>query len=102
MPKKDKSQRTERDEVIARTNGMIANIRMISEGWFGFPIDESEERGSFKGVTTKDIYTKGAHFTLLKEMLPRGSIVLTTEQEATLPPLLPHIFDEEIREERFA
>lgn len=102
MPKKDKAQRTERDEVIARTNGMIANIRMISEGWFGFPIDESEERGSFKGVTTKDIYTKGAHFALLKEMLPRGSIVLTTEQEATLPPLLPHIFDEEIREDRFA
>lgn len=32
---------------------------------------------------------------------PRGAIILTTEQEATLPPLLPHIFDEEIREDRF-
>ncbi len=37
-----------------------------------------------------------------KEMLPRGSIVLTTEQEASLPPLLPHILDAEIREDRFA
>jgi hypothetical protein len=71
-------------------------------GVVGFPIDESEERGSFKGTTTRDIYTKGAHFALLKELLPRGSIVLTTEQEATLPPLLPRIFDAEIREDRFA
>ena len=101
MPKKDKSQQAARSALIQRTKGMITNIRMISEGWFGFPIDESEERGSFKGMTTRDIYTKGAHFALLKEMLPRGSIVLTTEQEATLPPLLPHIFDKEIREDRF-
>lgn len=101
MPKKDKSQQSARSALIQRTKGMIADIRMISEGWFGFPIDESEERGSFKGMTTRDTYTKGAHFALLKEMLPWGSIVLTTEQEATLPPLLPHIFDEEIREDRF-
>ncbi len=102
MPKKDKSQQAARSALIQRTKGMIANIRLISEGWFGFPIDKSEDRGSFKGMTTRDIYTKGAHFALLKEMLPRGSIVLTTEQEATLPPLLPHIFDQEIREDRFA
>lgn len=101
MPKKDKSQQAARSAIIQRTKSMIADIRMISEGWFGFPIDESEERGSFKGMTTRDTYTKGAHFVLLKEILPRGSIVLTTEQEATLPPLLPHIFDEEIREDRF-
>lgn len=102
MPKKDTNQQVAQSDLIQRTKGMIANIQMISEGWFGFPIDESDERGSFKGVTTRDIYTKGAHFALLKEMLPRGSIVLTTEQEATLPPLLPHIFDKEIREDRFA
>ncbi len=102
MPKKTTNQKTARSDVIERTDAMISNIRMIAEGWFGFPIDTSEERGSFKGMTTRDIYTKGAHFVLLKEMLPRGSIVLTTEQEATLPPLIPHIFDEEIREDRFA
>lgn len=38
--------RPPRSALIQRTNGMIANIRMISEGWFGFPIDEPEERGS--------------------------------------------------------
>lgn len=101
IPKKDKSQQTVRSTLIQRTDGMIGNIRMISEGWFGFPIDDSAERGSFKGMTTRDTYTKGAYFALLKGMLPRGMIVLTTEQEGTLPPLLPHIFDEEIREDRF-
>ncbi|MFU8865451.1 MAG: hypothetical protein ACNA7O_16185 [Rhodobacterales bacterium] len=102
MPKRTTNQLAARSDVIERTDGMISNIRTIAEGWFGFPIDTSDERGSFKGMTTRDIYTKGAHFVLLKEMLPRGTIVLTTEQEATLPPLLPHIFDEEIREDRFA
>ena len=55
MPKRD--PQTARDELIARTEGIIANIRTISEGWFGFPIDEAEERGSLKGVTTRDTYT---------------------------------------------
>ncbi|MFW8637493.1 hypothetical protein [Cribrihabitans pelagius] len=101
MPKRTKDQQDERNEIMDRTDGMIAKIREISEGWFGFPFDDTDERGPFKGVTTRDTYTKGAHFILLKEMLPYGSIVLTTEQEATLPPLLPHIFDQEIRENRF-
>lgn len=34
-------------------------------------------------------------------MLPTGRIVLTTEQEATLPAILSHIFEEEIRRDRF-
>lgn len=71
LPKKDKSQQAARSALLMRTKGMIANIRMISEGWFGFPIDQSEERGSFKGMTTRDTYTKGAHFVLLKEMRPQ-------------------------------
>ncbi len=102
MPKKNKDQQDARTDIINRTNDMITRIREISEGWFGFTIDDTDDRGSFKGMTTRDTYTKGAHFILLKEMLPEGSIVLTTEQEATLPPLLPHIFGKEIRENRFA
>ncbi len=47
-------------------------------------------------MTTRDIYTKAAHFVLLKEMLPAGRIVLSSEQEATLPAILPHIFEDEI------
>lgn len=101
MPKKNLDQKEARKDILKRSDDMIDRIREISGGWFGFPMEGLEERGSFKGVTTRDTYTKGAHFILLKEMLPYGSIVLTTEQEATLPPLLPHIFQEEIRENRF-
>jgi hypothetical protein len=84
-----------------RADQEMARIRTISQGYFGFPSDEAEERGSFRGMTTRDIYTKAAHLILVKEMLPYGNIVLTTEQEATLPTLIPHIFDREIREDRF-
>lgn len=52
-------------------------------------------------MTTDDFDTKVAHFVLLKEMLPKGQIVLTTEQEATLPNIIPHVFEEEIRADRF-
>lgn len=79
----------------------LETIRAVAEGWFGFNLSKLPLRGSFRGVTTRDIYTKAAHFLLLKEMLPRGRIVLTTEQEATLPTILPHIFADEIREDRF-
>lgn len=52
-------------------------------------------------MATRDIYTKATHFVLLKEALPEGRIVLTTEQEATLPAILPHVFETEIQQDRF-
>lgn len=76
-------------------------IRVVAEDWFGFASDGLDTRGSFRGCTTRHIYTKAAHFALIREMLPRGRIVLTTEQETTLPSLLPHLFADEIRENRF-
>lgn len=88
-------------EAWVRADGDILGIRDVAEGWFGFDLKKLPLRGSFRGVTTRDTYTKAAHFVLLKEMLPPGRIVLTTEQEATLPTLLPHIFRDEIRENRF-
>ena len=102
MPQKNKYQQANRTEIMNRTDGMITRVREISQGWFGFAIDDTDKRGSFKGMATWDICTKGAHFILLKNMLPQGSNILTTEQEATLPRFLRHIFDEEIRENRFA
>lgn len=102
MPSRSKSQRKERDAVFARTAGMKKQIRTIAEDWFGFAIDNADQRRSFKGMATRDIYTKAAHLVLVKEMLRLGRICLTTEQEATLPPLVPHIFDQEIREDRFS
>lgn len=79
----------------------VERIRVIAEDWFGFPGDTGDLRGSFRGMTTRDIYTKAAHFVLIRETLPAGQIILTTEQEATLPQILPHVFEQEIRENRF-
>lgn len=85
----------------ARASGDIQTIRDVAAGWFGFDLEKLPLRGSFRGVTTRDTYTKAAHFVLLKEMLPPGKIVLTTERAATLPTLLPHLFADDIRENRF-
>ncbi|WP_096786155.1 hypothetical protein [Rhodobacter sp. CZR27] len=76
-------------------------VRKIAEDWFGFKADTGQSRGSFRGATTKDIYTKAAHFALLREMLPPGHVTITTEQEATFATLLPHIFEQEIRRGAF-
>ncbi|MGR3499804.1 MAG: hypothetical protein ACU0E9_13055 [Limimaricola soesokkakensis] len=102
MPAKTEEEIAARQEILNRVDSAIKDIRVIAEDWFGFSADGEPARGSFKGMTTRDIYTKAAHFILLKEMLPDGHIVLTTEQEATLPSILPHVFDKEIREDRFA
>lgn len=102
MPDRTKAQQQAVADIMAKTDAMIARITDVADGWFGFPADESKERGSFKGMATRDIYTKAAHFILVKEALPPGKIVLTTEQEATLPVLLPHIFHDEIQADRFA
>ncbi|UWR38613.1 hypothetical protein [Sulfitobacter sp. W074] len=63
---------------------MIEDVRVIAEDWFGFAADAEPALGSFKGMTTRDIYTNSAHFVLIKDLLPEGRIVLTTEQEFSL------------------
>lgn len=101
LPKTTKAQKGVRAELKARVARDIERIRLVSEDWFGFEADPDGPRGSFRGMTTRDTYTKAAHFALLREMLPPGRIVLTTEQEAILPAILPHVFEEEIRDNRF-
>ncbi|MCA1776724.1 MAG: hypothetical protein LC676_14280 [Loktanella sp.] len=101
MPRKLADQRAVREELTIRIESEMERIRLIGEEWFGFRAKIKDSRGSFKGMTTRDTYTKAAHFVLLKEMLPAGEIVLTTEKEATLPAILPHIFEDEIRQDRF-
>jgi hypothetical protein len=96
MPRKTNADKLARTNLKERIDREIRRIEQIGEDWFGFRTGEAEYRGSFKGMTTRDTYTKAAHFLLLKEMLPAGSIVLTTEQEATLAAVLPHIFEDEI------
>lgn len=101
MPQNSQIASDARAGVLAEVDLRMEEIRTIGEKWFGFPADTTDTRGSFRGMTTRDIYTKAAHFVLLREMLPSGRIVLTTEQEATLPAILPHVFSREIRENRF-
>ena len=101
MPTQTNEQRAHQSEVLARVEGEINKVKLIGEDWFGFQSETEDTRGSFKGMTTRDTYTKAAHFILVKEMLPPGPIVLTTEQEATLPAILPHIFEEEIKRDQF-
>jgi hypothetical protein len=55
---------------------MIARIREVSEGWFGFPYDrEDVERGSFKGATPPGSYSEGAHSCIFE-----GNAVLRTDR----------------------
>ncbi len=102
LPKRSPEDRQTRKDLRDRVIHDIERIRLIAEDWFGFPGDAGDLRGSFRGMTTRDIYTKAAHFVLVREVLPPGQIILTTEQEATLPQILPHVFEREIRENRFA
>ena len=101
MPQKTEHQRAVFGELELRIEGEIERLRMIGEEWFGFRSDSEAARGSFTGMTVRDTYTKAAHFVLLKEMLPAGNIILTTEQEPTLPGILPHVFHDEILRDQF-
>lgn len=101
LPRQDAADRQVRQDLRDRIAHDMEQIRVIAEDWFGFVGDNGDLRGSFRGSTTRDIYTKAAHFFLIREMLPPGQIILTTEQEATLPGILPHVFEQEIRDNRF-
>lgn len=83
--------------LLADLDTDISLIQTIHEGYFDLPDFQRDQRAPFTGVPTREVYTKAAHFLLLREMLPHGGITLITEQEATLARLLPHILHEEIR-----
>lgn len=102
IPKRDLAQKPLRDRLLEETEERIALLGTIAKDFFGFPVPDDDNRGSFKGSTTRDLYTKAAHFILVKEILPPGKIVLTTEQEGTLPLIIPHIFKDEIERDEFA
>ena len=96
--KKDEEQLL---ELKGRVDQEIEIVRLIGSNWFGFTVDPEESGGSFRGMTTRDLYTKAAHFALIRELLPKGRIELTTEQEGTLPRVLPHVFEKEVRQGQF-
>ena len=57
--------------------------------------------GSFHGMMVRQTYTKAAHLTCLKEMLPKGKITLVGEQESQTTRVAPHIFRNLIKEDLF-
>ncbi len=57
--------------------------------------------GSFHGMVVRQTYTKAAHLTCLKEMLPKGKITLVGEQESQTTRVAPHIFRNLIKEDLF-
>lgn len=101
MPTATPEQVLERDAALARIDAQISLIHRIHEGYFDLAKSKRDRRAPFTGVPTRDIYTKAAHFYCLKEMLPPGWITLVTEQEGTLPRVLPHVFHDEIAADDF-
>ncbi|WP_051067939.1 hypothetical protein [Octadecabacter antarcticus] len=76
-------------------------LNEIRNGYFGLVDTNRDHRGSFKGVVVKQTYTKAAHLACLRKMLPDGKITLVGEQEAAMVRVVPHIFRDLIREDKF-
>ena len=62
LPQKSADQRAMRDELTLHIEGEMDRIRLIGEEWFDFRAKTNEPRGSFKGLTARDIYTNGRPF----------------------------------------
>ena len=89
------------EAIKARAERDIRALDAVGMQWFGFEDKSTEVRGSSKGMTIFDTYTKAAHLELVRQILPPGKIILTTEQEATIYSVVPLIFHEEIKDNRF-
>jgi hypothetical protein len=90
----------ERDTTLLDLGMRIGLIKTVHSGYFNLQPSHRDHRTPFTGVMTRDVYTKAAHFILLREMLPAGTFRLITEQEGMLPRVLPVAFREEIRNNR--
>jgi hypothetical protein len=76
-------------------------IGQLGRGYFDFPFEERDGRNTFTGIMTRDIYTKAAHLACLRDLLPKGKMTLVSEQEAAMARVVPHIFRDMIRDDRF-
>lgn len=90
-----------RNAIRAELDHLSSIIKTLAQDWFGFPDLEAPYRPSFAGATVRQVYTKAAHFAALRDMLPATDIVVMTEQEGVITRTLPHVFRNEINEDRF-
>jgi hypothetical protein len=101
MPSGTPGEQALKADTIANLEMRMALIQTVHEGYFNLPGSVRDHRSPFSGIMTRDIYTKAAHFVLMRETLPRGTWRLITEQEAMLPRLIPLIFREEVEADAF-
>jgi hypothetical protein len=76
-------------------------IEFLRDKWFNFVKQERDGRGSFQGIMTRDIYTKAASLACVRDMIPPGKMTLVGEQEGTMGRVVPHIFRDDILNDRF-
>ena len=76
-------------------------IEFLRDKWFNFVKQERDGRGSFQGIMTRDTYTKAASLACVRDMIPPGKMTLVGEQEGTMGRVVPHIFREDILNDRF-
>ncbi len=76
-------------------------LRIIADEYFNFPAEERDSRNAFTGIMTRDTHTKAASLACLKGMVPHGKITLVGEQEAVMARVVPHVFRDEILDDRF-
>lgn len=90
-----------RDALVEEIETRIRLIRTIHRDYFNLPPSRRDRRAPFTGIMTRDVYTKAAHLELVRELLPPGRITLVTEQEGTLPRVIPHVFRDAIEADAF-
>lgn len=76
-------------------------IALLANKYVNFQESARDSRNSFSGIMTKDTYTKAAHLSALKEVVPFGKITLVGEQEAAMARTVPHIFRDMIKDDLF-
>ena len=101
MPTRTQAERDMRDATLLDLERRMNLIDKVHNDYFNLRPPRRDHRTPFSGVMTRDVYTKAAHFILLREMLPKGVFRLVTEQEGMLPRVLPVAFRDEIRNDRF-
>lgn len=76
-------------------------IDLLRHRYFSFQDADRDSRGSFNGAVVKATYTKAAHLSYLRDLLPAKRLTIVGEQEASMGRVVPHVFQDWINEDRF-
>jgi hypothetical protein len=76
-------------------------LDVLRNDYFSFKETNRDNRGSFNGAVVKQTYTKAAHLACLRDFLPAKRLTIIGEQEANMARVVPHVFRELIKQDRF-